>query len=303
MRMAEGATIGPSKKLHRAATKRQAGIGLSLALCVFGLSLAAPTAIANGDKQVRPRIDATDYPWHAFGRVNRQGSGYCTGVLVAPDVVLTAAHCLYDRRRGNWAVAERIHFVAAYQKQKFAFHSRARSYRVAEGFDPLKRDRTATEAGDDWAVVTLEKSAGPDLGYLGVARLTRKMRMPKKSAFTLAGYGRDRPYALSAHRGCRFLGWEENGALVLHNCQAARGTSGAPIILYRNGQYLIFALHVGRADTFAGQLGGAVPGQTFFDAVREATGRSTRTIKGGLAIVPGLAAELVDPEKVRLLTK
>lgn len=32
--------------------------------------------------------------WEAVGRVEIDGRGYCTGVLVAADLVLTAAHCL-----------------------------------------------------------------------------------------------------------------------------------------------------------------------------------------------------------------
>jgi protease YdgD len=107
------------------------------------------------------RLIANDgYPWRALGRLNRQGSGHCTGALVAPRVVLTAAHCLYDRRLGRWATADRIHFVAGYRSGKFAFHARAARYHTAPGYDPTHAERSPEVAGRDWAVVTLEKAAG-----------------------------------------------------------------------------------------------------------------------------------------------
>jgi protease YdgD len=196
----------------------------------------------------------------AVGRVNREGSGggFCTGTLVAPDRVLTAARCLWDGRRGRALPPGRIHFVAGWRRGSHLGHVRAR----AVEHDPaLRLDGRGTPADQltDWAVLVLERPlAGPGLRPLPFAGAAERLRAAKGVPLARAGYGRDRPHLPVVVDPCRVLGVARQGRLLLHDCDAAPGDAGSPILVRAGAGYALIGLQTSLATTARGPAGVAI---------------------------------------------
>ena len=85
---------------------------LLLALALPGLAPAPVTAQTAADPTALTALDR-DYEargWEAVGRLDT-GDGFCSATLIAPDLVLSAAHCLFDRA-GQSLAPEAITFHA-----------------------------------------------------------------------------------------------------------------------------------------------------------------------------------------------
>ncbi len=66
-------------------------------LCAMALSAGAAGAeSASALKTLMTGDDSRG--WQAVGRLNIGNTSFCTGALIADDLVLTAAHCMYDTK-------------------------------------------------------------------------------------------------------------------------------------------------------------------------------------------------------------
>ena len=92
---------------------------------IFVLVLAVLAGSAWADDARLKRLDTGDDSrgWEAVGRLDIGGKGFCTGAMIAPDLVLTAAHCLYDKTTGARIDHEEIEFLAGWR------NGRASAYR------------------------------------------------------------------------------------------------------------------------------------------------------------------------------
>jgi protease YdgD len=64
-------------------------------------------------------VDPRQPPWDAVAKVQSNIGTRCTGVLIVPRVVLTAAHCLYNHRTRALLQAGSLHVLIGYDRANY----------------------------------------------------------------------------------------------------------------------------------------------------------------------------------------
>lgn len=209
-----------------------------------GLALLLAAAAAHAADR-RVAVDPDLPPWNAVAKVQTDTGVHCTGVLIAPAVVLTAAHCLYNRRTGAMLWAGALHVLFGYRRDRYRWHRFVARTIVGAGFAGAKRPPQPA----DWARLIL--AAGVPVAPLPLFAGPVVPGMP----IVLAGYNQDRAQLLMADPDCHVLRVvrRARGRFVIHDCEGTMGTSGAPLIARRNGGWAVVAINLaaGRSDNLA----------------------------------------------------
>jgi V8-like Glu-specific endopeptidase len=185
--------------------------------------------------------------WEGVGRLNLGDRGFCTASLIAPDVVLTAAHCLYDETTGARFPLTMFRFLADWRLGRAAAYRGVKRAVIAPGYDFGSADKIG-RIGHDIALLQLDQP----IRLPAIRPFTVSGRAQMGEAVGVVSYARDRSDAPSLQQTCRVLDTQP-GLLVL-TCDIDFGSSGAPIFQMRNGAATIVSVISAKAEADGQQV-------------------------------------------------
>jgi protease YdgD len=214
------------------------------AIAAFALAIVATVQADAAAADRRVPVDANAPPWNAVAKVQTNIGEHCSGVLIAPSVVLTAAHCLYNPHTRALLQPVSLHVLFGYQRAQYRWHRTVSRITVGPDFNGTRGPAQPS----DWARLELAEP-------VPVTPLPIVDGGGPGMAVALAGYNQDRSQLLMADLGCRVLRVAAlpGARFLFHDCAATRGTSGAPLLTWRADGWAVIGVNIaaGRTENLA----------------------------------------------------
>jgi V8-like Glu-specific endopeptidase len=159
--------------------------------------------------------------FQAVGRLNIAGNRFCTATLIAPDLIVTAAHCLYHPLTGARVRDTELRFVAGYRLGETRALRRVTRTRIDPAFD-FEARATYAGVGADLALGLLARPVPESLAPLATAGF-----VAGAAPLTIVSYAQDRAQAPSIEAPCTVV--ERSGPVLALDCAVTYGASGSPV--------------------------------------------------------------------------
>ncbi|MDJ0827182.1 MAG: trypsin-like serine protease [Rhodobacter sp.] len=196
---------------------------LTITAALF-LGLVVPAA---AQAQDGPRSARQLPGWEAVGRLTMADRAMCTGALIAPDMVLTAAHCMYDPMSGRPVKARKIRFEAGLSGGA-AMATRAVT-EIVQHPGYRHNHKGANDASVDLALVRLDAP----IDSTQIRPFTTDARPAKGDELGVISYTHAQKTTPLLQHPCDVLA--RQGDILVMNCEVDFGASGAPVFAVQGG--------------------------------------------------------------------
>jgi len=245
-----------------------------IASVLVSLLVVASAAVAEDSALVGMQTADDSRGWDAVGKLMIGETGFCTGALIAPELVLTAAHCLYDKTTGVRVPAEEMQFFAGWRNGR-AVAYRDVSFVLAHPDYRFQPEETLDQVTSDLALI----------------ELSQPIRLPSLTPFetdvapvagdvvSVVSYAQGRAEVPSIQEVCEVLAGRPE-TLVL-SCNVDFGSSGAPVFAVADGVARVVSVISAKAEVDGRKVSLAVPLAVPLSTLRAALASSRQTRTGG----------------------